>query len=401
MTITHVSGKTKGGQVRTLDTEHLERARLYDCMQCQLPVLKKRLAEWRARIAEVQRHGRSSLTDSELRDLLDLVDAAKATEQEIKKIESRVDEVDYYTNTGAILFKYYDIIENGASTLETSPSQTDQHESNTILKWFNSPASKVSSSTNDRATLLERYLVSSDPTFRRIPAATPESSFVQAVCQHCKSSDRTTMMHEGYMFCNKCFTVEYLLVDHDKPSYKDPPKEITYFAYKRINHFNEWLNTVQGKETTLIPDDMFDKILFELKKMRVTNLGSLSHGQMKEILKKLRPEGGSRYYEHIPHIITRLNGLPTPHLPNDLEERLRHMFCQIQVPFLKHSCALNPARKNFLSYSYVLNKFMQLLEKDQYLSFFPLLKSREKLHQQDLIWKNICEELGWQYYRSI
>ena len=32
-----------------------------------------------------------------------------------------------------------------------------------------------------------------------------------------------------------------IFADSDKPSYKDPPKEISYFKYKRINHFNEWL----------------------------------------------------------------------------------------------------------------------------------------------------------------
>ncbi|PNH00407.1 putative transcription factor [Tetrabaena socialis] len=242
-----------------------------------------------------------------------------------------------------------------------------------ILKWFhasNTGTPKVST-TNDRASLLDKYLSCTDFTHIRTSAANCHEDV--SACSHCKSASRTAMIQDGYMFCNNCFTVEYILVDHDKPSYKDPPKEITYFAYKRINHFNEWLNTVQGKETTLIPDEMFDKILLELKKLRITNLSELSNTKMKDILKKLRPEGGSRYYEHIPHIITKLNGLPTPHLPPELEERLRHMFCQIQVPFLKHACALNPARKNFLSYSYVLNKFMQLLEKDQYLSSFPLL----------------------------
>ena len=80
----------------------------------------------------------------------------------------------------------------------------------------------------------------------------------------------------------------------------------------------------------------------------------------------------------------RLDGLPVPHMPPQLEERLRHMFCQIQVPFLKHA---PPERKNFLSYAYVLHKFMQLLEKDEYLPSFPLLKSREKLHNQDVVWR--------------
>ena len=70
----------------------------------------------------------------------------------------------------------------------------------------------------------------------------------------------------------------------------------------------------------------------------------------------------------------------------------------IQSPFIKH-CPKD--RKNFLSYSYVLHKFIQLLGLDEYLVNFPLLKSREKLYQQDKIWKMICQELNWEFIKSI
>ena len=58
-------------------------------------------------------------------------------------------------------------------------------------------------------------------------------------------------------------------------------------------------------------------------------------------------------------------------------------------------------RKNFLSYSYVIHKFCELLEFDHLLEYFPLLKSREKLHQQDLIWTKICRDLKWQFIPSL
>jgi hypothetical protein len=187
----------------------------------------------------------------------------------------------------------------------------------------------------------------------------------------------------------------YMIVDHDKPSYKDPPKEITYFSYKRINHLNEWLNQIQGKETTEIPEEIYDKILLEIKKQRITNMAELTYDKVKQILKQLKVH---KYYEHIPHIIHRLNGLPMPNFSQELEEKLRTMFKQIQTPFLKHS---PPKRKNFLSYSYVLHKFLQLLEKDDYLVFFQLLKSRDKLALQDKIWQKICEEVQWQFIPSL
>ena len=37
---------------------------------------------------------------------------------------------------------------------------------------------------------------------------------------------------------------------------------------------------------------------------------------------------------------------------------------------------------------------------EAYAKCFPLLKSREKLKQQDNIWKNICNDLGWEFQAS-
>jgi hypothetical protein len=247
----------------------------------------------------------------------------------------------------------------------------------------------------DRATLLDKYMSCIDASYVKNTTPLHMQNSGEDRCPHCKGTNMVVLLHDGCSFCSDCFTQEYILIDHDKPSYKDPPKEIIYYAYKRINHFNEWLNQIQGKETTEILDDVYDRILLEIKKEKISNMAVLTRGKIKGILKKLRI---NKYYEHVPHIIYRLNGLPVPHMSPELEERLRHMFCQIQVPFLRHA---PQERKNFLSYSYVLHKFMQLLEKDQYLESFPLLKSREKLHQQDVIWQKICEDLWWAFYKSI
>ena len=115
---------------------------------------------------------------------------------------------------------------------------------------------------------------------------------------------------------------------------------------------------------------------------------------MREILKTLNY---NKYYEHIPHLINALSGKKAPTLSRKAEETLRSLFKDIQVPFM-NNCP--PNRKNFLSYSYVLHKFCELLEYDELLIYFPLLKSREKLQQQDQIWDKICLELKWQYIPS-
>lgn len=124
-------------------------------------------------------------------------------------------------------------------------------------------------------------------------------------------------------------------------------------------------------------------------------MAEITPKKIKEILKRLK---SNKYYEHVPHIINKLNGIPIPHFESDLEEKLRTMFKMIQPSFLRHAPI---DRKNFLSYSFVLHKFLQLLGKDEYLLSFPLLKSRDKLYLQDLIFKKICEDLQWQFIPSL
>ena len=200
---------------------------------------------------------------------------------------------------------------------------------------------------------------------------------------------------EGLLKCERCGLVDKILIDSDKPNYKDPPPEISYFAYKRINHFNEWLNQFQAKESTDIPKEVYDSLLIEIKKARINNMADLTHAKVRNFLKKLSL---NKYYEHVPHIINKLNGISPPEISKEIEEKLRIMFKEIQAPFQKF-CPKE--RKNFLSYGYVLHKFVELLGLADLKKYFPLLKSREKLHQQDIIWKRICEDLKWEFVKSI
>jgi len=197
------------------------------------------------------------------------------------------------------------------------------------------------------------------------------------------------------MFCEKCGREEQVLIDIDLPGMKEQNKDTSYFNYRKINHFNEWLAQFQAKETTDIPPEIYDMILLEFRKERRKDISDLTPKKLRGILKRL---GMNKYYEHIPHIINRLNGIPPPRLSPETEETLRRMFREIQTPFMKHCPSW---RKNFLSYSYVLHKFCRILGKEEFLICFPLLKSREKLYDMDKVWKLICDDLGWEFHRSI
>jgi transcription elongation factor Elf1 len=170
---------------------------------------------------------------------------------------------------------------------------------------------------------------------------------------------------------------------------------LSQFAYKRINHFREWLTQIQAKESTEIPQEVIQKITKEIKKERIVDPDLITPAKVKLYLKKI---GLSKYYEHIPIIITKICGITPPQISSDTEQRFIEMFKEIQNPFEKH-CPEN--RKNFLSYSFTLHKFCQLIQRYDLLYLFPLLKSREKLYIQDTIWKCICQDCGWTFIPSL
>jgi Poxvirus Late Transcription Factor VLTF3 like len=194
--------------------------------------------------------------------------------------------------------------------------------------------------------------------------------------------------------CRECGTVEFVLGDSvGFKEEQDLEKHVVY-SYKRENHFNEWISQFQAKESTTVPEEVIGKLRTEFRKQKVKDLGEITHEKVKGLLKKL---GYAKYYEHVPYIATIVSGITPPTMPQALEDKLRLMFHAIQAPFEKHKPA---NRKNFLSYSFVLYKMCELLDQDEYLKCFPLLKSREKLYVQDQIWEKICNELRWEFIRT-
>ena len=185
------------------------------------------------------------------------------------------------------------------------------------------------------------------------------------------------------------------IVESSKPSNKEPPHEVSYTSYIRLNHFKEILSQFQAKETTQIPEKVIDDIKNRLKKERITDLKKeLNYDKMREILRKL---GYNKYFEHIQYI-NSVFGIKPPIMSEELHETLCVLFIEIQKPWAIH-CP--PNRTNFFNYTYTLYQLCVLLDQTQYLPYIPLMKDREKQLEQDQIWKKVCEELDWAYFPTV
>jgi hypothetical protein len=222
-------------------------------------------------------------------------------------------------------------------------------------------------------------------------------SYREGPCSEC-GGKVVVYQSESSIVCESCgLSKQYMECGMRGISYDEEVSRDTksQFSYKRLTHLNQWIDALQAKENTTIPEDVIEAVRNEFKKHRLTSKSDITPGRVKMFLKKLNL---SRWYEHTHIIVASINGAPAVRLPQDLEERLRAMFLQLQHPFEKHRPS---KRKNFLHYGYTLFKMCQLVGADEYLHLFPQLKSAEKTRDMDKIWKKICEELHWEYIGTV
>jgi len=310
---------------------------------------------------------------------IDLREKIIDTKNKIKELNNNYDEIEYYKNTSYILFQYYDTVDkqshinnalignnniikssvdlpikqsrnvykseskkkkaillhntinvldalnniNNNTNCEDNNTSTSNIENNDIT----SKNTKNEETFEDKSTLVDKYMSIINKKYVR----NVEDDNIE-ICKECKSK-MICLQQDAIMICNTCGYQELLLVEQNRPILKQNTKDTSHFCYKRINHFREWCNQVQGKESTDIPDEVFVKKLAEIKKKKKVDLKTNTYTKMRDILKRLRI---NKYYEHINYIINRINGIPTPQFSPELEEKLCSMFRSIQAPFLKH-----------------------------------------------------------------
>ena len=405
------ANKAKKG---TLDQKHTERLVRFEKMSKSLPTKRDKLAKLEEELNDLANMNPNKYTHEDIRRKSHIMDAINKLRTEILSIENCTESLSYIVNTLPILVNYYDnkeIVDDGmeeeivddinesgkknilsyfmkestkTDTEKSSPKNTNpkkrKHESGS--KSIN-PAQKLS-----KAKLYDSYLNATDINYRK--------SIKKAnVCSMSGcDGERILSQNDGCLVCEKCGISETVLIATDKPNYKEPTQDSGTYAYKRINHLTEILSQLQAKESTDIPPKDFESIRRELKKRKI-NKDDLDIFRLRRILKKLNYR---KYYEHVPHILQIINGKEPPNFSRRDEMRIKQMFKAIQKPFAIY-CPKN--RKNFLNYSYVLHKFCELLDLDEYISYFPLLKNNTKLLQHDRIWKNICKYQRWKFYKSL
>lgn len=305
--------------------------------------------------------------------------------QEKHLLECNTEEIDYLLNCSNLISDFIELERRERELLN------EQRLSDTLNTELNTVTSK-------KNELVDAYLSLFEPDY-----CNTNKNYLLEI-PRCKQCNVPYDTENSFMVCPLCGICIATIEQANELSYKER-QDYDYrpqFTYDKRTHLEDWLRRFQAKENRSIPQEILDKVILEAKKERIQDLNMLTEEKVKRYLKKLNL---NEYYDNVIGIINRINSRPPFRLTSEIEDKIKTMFQQIQDPYEKFK---PPNRKNFLSYSYTLCKFFQILGLHEFAKYFPLLKSTDKLRQQDDIFKKIVGHMSqvdpstkWVFYPSI
>lgn len=223
--------------------------------------------------------------------------------------------------------------------------------------------------------------------------------YSEDLCYNCyNSSSLRSIENEYTKRCSICgySSSSYVHTENNQGSTQIKHKvqrETSSNTYKRVNHMKYWLKRIQGKEKLNIDRCTLESIRDEVQQRHITHL---DYDSMRSILKHLKLQS---YYNNTYAIIRCISGETLVDLSYDQEKKLVDMFIQLQEPFYENHKEFT--RVNMLGYAYIISKLCEILGWHDLAQCMPMMKSARKIHEQDIIWKRICETLHWPFIRTV
>uniref|UniRef100_A0A6C0B1X6 Uncharacterized protein n=1 Tax=viral metagenome TaxID=1070528 RepID=A0A6C0B1X6_9ZZZZ len=376
------SKKLQPKTTNTIDEKHKEMLQsFHDSETTTIPDLIKEKDRLKTLIPNLKEH--------EIDAYMEIKDKVLAIQRQIKELKHAKKR--YLLDNSKYIFDYFE---------EKKKINTGDNNQNSVVlnSFFKIKAKTVDASdpNNDKYNQAKR---SYQNYWRNVNADIINiQDFVvkSDICEACYQGELIPQDEEGILICNnqKCGKFITYIIDSSKPTNKEPPNEVSYTAYIRLNHFKEILSQFQAKETTQIPEEVITAIRDRIKKERIKDIKLINYDKMREILRKL---GLNKYFEHIQYI-NSIFGIKPPIMNEELHETLCVLFIEIQKPWAVH-CPAN--RTNFFNYTYTLYQLCVLLDQVQYLPYIPMMKDREKQLEQDMIWKKVCHDLDWEFFPTV
>ncbi len=216
-----------------------------------------------------------------------------------------------------------------------------------------------------------------------------DSEIVYDVCD-C-GNKMTIQSNTSELLCVRCGYTVYLIgsVTEENQLFAQEGNRVSHGSYDPARHCKFWIERIQAKESTIIPDEYIEKIRKSIKKDRIDNVKSITVKQFRAYLKQ---NNLSKLNDHIPLIKKIITGYIPPQLNYNEQQLLFIYFDKATKTYEK----IKPAnKKNSLYYPFLIYKILDMIIKDESKKSKLLacihLQSYDTLIDNDRIWHSICQ----------
>ena len=200
-------------------------------------------------------------------------------------------------------------------------------------------------------------------------------------CKNCNSSD--IRYNNEYFTCVDCGYCDNSLIFCQQPLFEEG---LAFkYSYMRLKHFKKILKSVTGNRICRVPDNVINDI-------RKHEFNSIF--QLKKIMKYL---GYKKYYLSAYWLYKIIKNENLIELEKSTMNEMIRMFQKIDSCFIELRFEYDEKRKNTFHYNYLIRKMLLILGKEQHLKHLPKMKSENKIKYSEILFKKICQELGYKF----
>ena len=202
-----------------------------------------------------------------------------------------------------------------------------------------------------------------------------------SICKNCKSND--IRYNGNYYICIICGLVKIERIKYQVPCFVN---NVSFQCrYKRIKYFKKILRSISG----LMVCPVSNNVINIVSKYKFNTIFEL-----KKILKNL---GLKKYYLSSYYIYKIIKNKNLINLDSNIIKKMVRMFQQIDSCFIELREEYDKERQNYFQYHYIIRKLFRILNRNEFLKYLSLMKSKDKLQWSENFFKIICEKLNFKF----
>lgn len=281
--------------IKTLDEHHKKIVAEFTKRKMMLPSKKQKLNKMKTQLENLNNKQGNEYTNDDIKYRSQLKTNIQLLEEEIYDTENNISEIDYYSKTDEVLMDYYELLDNNDNNLDNVDNNHNQNNfnnsnnvndltenlsenfsenvdklellnimqkqnkkikkttrrrkkkfientNNNILSYFGTKEIEIKTELNnfpikqekiikDRSELLEQYKLIIDNSY----ICKSNKYNYTRICSDC-NIEKTLIQSEGQYVCEECGDVDMVIIESEKPNYKDVVPEKPGYPYKRIKN---------------------------------------------------------------------------------------------------------------------------------------------------------------------